>query len=289
MIKFTCLVLPWEVTQFSSLVNNLLISGNHLDKNDIKNIKFKITYSNIENQINWSESKMTKECTEVIFANACKLLKKFFEVDYEVNNDIKGVVGHRRVEFEKYDYDYCCTFDSDIQFDYRLLKKIHDSCKLISSTDKNPHIITPSLPCYWDESWDIISMMSSKQYDYWKKNLSLFSIPLYHKNDVQLVKLPTFKFGGGFFTCYSKSFLEQYKLPIELGDTYGLEDTYILLKALYEKFSKNKPLTQYLLRGLLVFDKRDCGELSQIRELFTVRDLGKSILTLDDINKLVMI
>ena len=49
-------------------------------------------------------------------------MNRHFNVSYELNNNILGCVGHRRREFNKNDYDYCITFDSDIDFDPKLLK-----------------------------------------------------------------------------------------------------------------------------------------------------------------------
>jgi len=158
MIKFTCIVLPWEVTQLILIVNNLLIAANYLNKVDFKDIKFQISYSNVDGQIDWTNSKINKESTQQMFINSCELLSKFFNVSYEINDTLTGCVGHRRREFEKYDYDYCCTFDTDVHFDHRLLEKILYATRVVNNNDKNPHIITPSIPCYWDDSWHAISM-----------------------------------------------------------------------------------------------------------------------------------
>lgn len=279
------MVLPWEVTQLGLIVNNFLTAANYLNEEDFKQIKFQISYSNIDGQIDWEKSKINKQSTEQMFINSCELLSKFFTVSYEIDNTLLGCVGHRRREFEKYDYDYCCTFDTDIHFDYILLKMMIDASKLISLQDNNPHIITPSIPCYWDDSWNVVSMFPSKEYDYWKKSVSLFGITLCIDN-VNIVRIPQHKWGGGFFTCYSKLFLEKYKLPDELGNTYGYDDTYLMFKAQYETVVMKNVISQYLLQGLLVFDKRDFGPYINIRNLFEIKSMGNQISPIKNINDL---
>jgi hypothetical protein len=206
-------------------------------------------------------------------------MKRYFNVSYELNNNILGCVGHRRREFNKNDYDYCITFDSDIDFDPKLLKsfllgldgsmipKIKINKDKIEYPEKSNYIITPQLPMYWDSTWDSISKW---QYSSWKweefKNSSTRYFITKQKKDVNYIEIDTFKWFGGMFPCYPKSFLHEYPLADSLGDGYGSDDTYLMDCA-----QNDKNISQIILENLVVFDNRGIAELFSIRDYFNIK------------------
>lgn len=286
MIKLICLVLPWEVFQFQRICRIFLQGLKYLNDTDRDKIKFQFTYSDILNQIKWNsdKTKINKEICQSVFKNTCNLMKTHFNVSFELNNNILGCVGHRRREFNKNDYDYCITFDSDIDFDPTILKVFLHSLNELPTTkikiDKNKieytegtvHIITPQLPMYWDSSWDSISKC---KFSTWKweefKNSSNRYFIINQKDDVYGKEIDTFKWFGGMFPCYPKSFLHKYPLTDSLGDGYGSDDTYLMRCA-----AKDKYISQIVLENLIVFDNgRDDG-LFSTKEFFDLKFYRKN-------------
>ena len=281
MIKLICLVLPWEVFQFQHICRIFLQGLEYLNDTDRDKIKFQFTYSDIPNQIKWNsdKTKINKGICQSVFKNTCNLMKRYFNVSYELNNNILGCVGHRRREFNKNDYDYCITFDSDIDFDPKLLKsfllsldelpitKIKIYKNKIEYPKKSNYIITPQLPMYWDSTWDSISKW---QYSSWKweefKNSSIRYFITKQKKDVNYIEIDTFKWFGGMFPCYPKSFLHEYPLADSLGDGYGSDDTYLMDCA-----QNDKNISQIILENLVVFDNRGIAEFFSIRDYFNIK------------------
>jgi len=281
MIKLICLVLPWEVFQFQHICRIFLQGLEYLNDTDRDKIKFQFTYSDIPNQIKWNsdKTKINKGICQSVFKNTCNLMKTYFNVSFELNNNILGCVGHRRREFNKNDYDYCITFDSDIDFDPKILKsfllsldelpitKIKIYKNKIEYPKKSNYIITPQLPMYWDSTWDSISKW---QYSSWKweefKNSSIRYFITKQKKDVNYIEIDTFKWFGGMFPCYPKSFLHEYPLADSLGDGYGSDDTYLMDCA-----QNDKNISQIILENLVVFDNRGIAEFFSIRDYFNIK------------------
>ena len=281
MIKLICLVLPWEVFQFQHICRIFLQGLEYLNDTDRDKIKFQFTYSDIPNQIKWNsdKTKINKGICQSVFKNTCNLMKTYFNVSFELNNNILGCVGHRRREFNKNDYDYCITFDSDIDFDPKILKsfllsldelpitKIKIYKNKIEYPEKSNYIITPQLPMYWDSTWDSISKW---QYSSWKweefKNSSIRYFITKQKKDVNYIEIDTFKWFGGMFPCYPKSFLHEYPLADSLGDGYGSDDTYLMDCA-----QNDKNISQIILENLVVFDNRGIAEFFSIRDYFNIK------------------
>jgi len=281
MIKLICLVLPWEVFQFQYTCKLFLQGLEYLSDTDRERIKFQFTYSDVPLQILWdsNRTKISRGACQSVFKNICDLMKRHFNVSYELNNNILGCIGHRRREFNKNDYDYCITFDSDIDFDPKLLKsfllgvdgsmipKIKINKDKIEYPEKSNYIITPQLPIYWDSSWDSISkwQYSSWKWEEFKNSFNRYFI-MNQKDDVHYKEIDTFKWFGGMFPCYPKSFLHKYPLEDSLGDGYGSDDTYLMGCAATDKYT-----SQIVLENLIVFDNGRDDVLFSTKEFFDLK------------------
>ena len=245
MIKIVGLILPWETYFLPKVISSFISCKSYLSEDECKDIKFSLTYSNVPEQINWDESLAPPSYTETIFNQCCDLLSKYYNVSYEVNNDIKGCVGHRRIEFNKNDYDYCVTFDFDMNFPSTLLKTYLDATKMFNKDDLL--VITPQIPLMWDNSWKDVSLFDADfRHEYYKKP-ERFNIDLIQPGKELNIKEVKSKWFGGMFPCYSKAYLKEYPLHKDLGDGYGPDDYYLMLKGF-----KYKKVKQYLIENLIV-------------------------------------
>ena len=267
--------------QFQYTCKLFLQGLEYLSDTDRERIKFQFTYSDVPLQILWdsNRTKIDKGACQSVFKNICELMKRHFNVSYELNNNILGCVGHRRREFNKNDYDYCITFDSDIDFDPKLLKsfllgldgsmipKIKINKDKIEYPEKSNYIITPQLPIYWDSTWDSISkwQYSSWKWEEFKNSFNRYFI-MNQKDDVHYKEIDTFKWFGGMFPCYPKSFLHKYPLEDSLGDGYGSDDTYLMGCAATDKY-----ISQIVLENLIVFDNGRDDVLFSIKEFFDLK------------------
>ena len=247
MIKIVGLILPWETYFLPKVISSFISCKSYLTEDECKNIKFSLAYSNVPEQINWEESLAPPLYTESVFKQCCDLLSKYYNVEYEINDDIKGCVGHRRIEFNKNDYDYCMTFDFDMNFPPNLLKSYVETIKHFDNNDLL--VITPQIPLMWDNSWKEISLFDADyRHEYYKKP-ERFNIDLIQPDKELGIKQVKgdFKWFGGMFPCYSKGYLKEYPLHKDLGDGYGPDDYYLMLKGL-----KYKKVKQYLIKNLIV-------------------------------------
>ena len=248
-IKVIGLILPWETYFLPKIVSKFISCKNYLSKEESKNITFSLCYSNVPEQIDWDNSSAIPLHTENIFNKCCKLLNQYYDVNYKIDNNIKGCVGHRRLEFNKDDYDYCVTFDPDMNFPSTLLKAYSDAVKLFNKEDLL--VFTPQTTVMWDETWQDVCCFNVNSRNEYYKHPARFNIDLIQPNKDKLqfnMTQVNSKWYGGMFPCYSKGYLKEYPLPKQLGDGYGPDDYYLLLKGL----NGSKKHSQYLIEGLIV-------------------------------------
>jgi hypothetical protein len=115
----------------------------------------------------------------------------------------------------------------------------------------------------WDTSWDVIVNSSYINEPFNFRNTNDAIVDTYHlKNNGEIGLKPLifnnqkyFKFGGGWFTLYSKSLIDTIDFPKEL-EGYGGFDNYVM------NFCYNKPnlVTQYKIENLVITDKHNHTE-----------------------------
>jgi hypothetical protein len=89
------------------------------------------------------------------------------------------------------------------------------------------YIISPSLPKWWDGSWNYLchSEYMDKEYGYATTKEAMENTIIQPIKNIQVKELPILKFGCGMHTLYSKSFWKFVGIPESFGG-YGPEDTY---------------------------------------------------------------
>ena len=246
-VKIVGLVLPWETHFLPKVISSFISCKAYLTDKDAGNIKFSLAYSNVPDQIDWENALATPEYTENVFTECCELLSRYYDVDYVVDDTIGGCVGHRRREFEKDDYDFCVTFDCDMNFPSNLLKVYSELIK--SANPEESIVLTPQIPVMWDDTWKTVTVHpASYRHEYYKRP-DRFNIDLIQPDEPLKVQeyRSGFKWYGGMFPCYSKQYLHKYPLHNDLGNGYGPDDYYLMMKA-----EKNGGVRQFVVENLVV-------------------------------------
>lgn len=176
----------------------------------------------------------------------------YFKVDYST----KGILDCFTQNLKKYkDVDDIILLETDIIFNRYTLSTLLESAREVRSITSE-YIITPEHTKLWDDSWDIVvnSRFISKPQHY--RNIgdaiddtvlidpNIYLTPLIFGNNKH------FKFGGGWFTLYSKRLVDNIGFPDTLQG-YGGLDNFIITYC----YKTQTPI-QYVVRNLVVTE--DC-------------------------------
>jgi hypothetical protein len=204
----------------------------------------------------WNKSILKKD----YFLNRLEHLEKYYcnwcdECYFNTDEDVKGALGYFIKNIDKYpDVDSIILLEPDVIFGPYTLNLFLESS--IQAKQHSPnYIITAEYVKMWDSSWDVVvnSNFINKPFSY--RNTIDPIIDTYSVyGDINLIPLVIdnakyFKFGGGWFTMYSKSLFDQIDFHKTL-DGYGPLDNYII------NFCHNKPnlVTQYKIENLVITD-----------------------------------
>jgi hypothetical protein len=91
------------------------------------------------------------------------------------------------------------------------------------------YILSPSLPKWWDDSWDELchSDYIDKEFGYATTKEAIDNAAIQTVGAITARQIRDIKFGCGMHTLYSKSFWELVGIPESFGG-YGPEDTYAM-------------------------------------------------------------
>jgi hypothetical protein len=185
------------------------------------------------------------------FINKFKNLEKYAnwcdEYYFNIDNKVKGCVDCCINNIYKYlEVDDMIWLDIDIIFNPFTLNLILESSLEIKSKQSN-YIITPEYVKLWDNSWDVLVNDSffNKFYGYEKTNDPIIDTIITNEN-INLEPLTTYKWGGAWFTLYSKKLLDYIQFPKDI-EGYSPIDTFIMECC---KYIPNT--TQYKIKNLIV-------------------------------------
>jgi hypothetical protein len=271
-VVFSVFIFPWEIDGLERILSDLKQASCFLS-NDVK-YTLSVTMDVSDSRINWQDSKIPKQFFIDKFENL-KPLCNWCDAEFDTNQslDCFGSAGKRRKDSVKYK-DKCDLFvwlDPDMYFPMHILQVLEVAIGQIS--DKN-YIITPELIRYWDNSWDIIT---NKKYLREPHNHRDY-FDMYSVNQVAqeldapyIEKIPSIKFGGGWFTCISHDLLQLSTVPDFIGP-YGPDDTWLTTFALNHRPSKS---CQYVMRNIVV---------TEIGKKYIVDNHYKKYLKLNDVD-----
>jgi len=205
----------------------------------------------------WDKSILKKD----YFLDRLKHLEKYYtnwcdECYFDTNETIKGALGYFiKNSLTKYhNVDNIILLEPDVIFNPYTLSLFLTSAEQIKNQSSN-YIITAEYVKMWDSSWDILvnSKFINESFTY-RNTIDPIADTYFISNDVNLIPLVInnnkyFKFGGGWFTMYSKSLFDLIDFPKTL-DGYGPLDNYIM----YFCTHQSHLVTQYKIENLIVTD-----------------------------------
>lgn len=216
-----------------------------------------VTYPLSNYFVDWENSILKKD----YFFNKFEILKKYGdwcdESYFHIDEEVKGCIDMCINNIYKYDVDDTIMLDNDIIFNQYTLNTILEASLEVKKQTPN-YIITPEQVKMWDESWDIVTneyfrnkpnnpfyVLINDPLDDSFSNYGEIEIePLVYNNQ------KVFKFGGGWFTLFSKSLLNSIEFPRDIKG-YGAIDTFIMMCCNYIPDA-----VQYKIKNLVICEDR---------------------------------
>jgi hypothetical protein len=205
------------------------------------------------NLVDWSKSQLPKQFFIDKF-NQIKTLWDWAEIQFIIDEENKclGCDDKRREAIRSTTADNILYLDSDLLFKPELLNYIIESAKLIN---QDYYIISPQTVRMWDNSWDVIT---NNQYLNTSANMETyyandpFKIIANNFEDLNLIPINQFKFGGGWFNLLSTKLLKLTDIPDSFGP-YGIDDLYVMICCDIMK-NKGYSIQQYVLENAVVIE-----------------------------------
>ncbi len=246
--------MPQEFEDLALTLYNLKINSVFLEAGI--NYKVDLTMCLSDELTDWELSKLPKEYIKERTEELCRKYLDWceFELVIENGNQILGCVSQRRNSWLKNtDADFFIWLDTDIFFKDITLFYMNETIKMVKNDNFDMFVITPQFVKQWDNTWDVIVNQNywNMPLDYYKTN-NVFGDCLPQFDTVNVKRLETFKFAGGWFTLISKSLLDKISVPESFGH-YGLEDTFIMICSSLMK-NKGIEVNQFIIENLI------CGE-----------------------------
>ncbi len=195
----------------------------------------------------WDNSTLKQDYFISKFKNLEKYTEWCDEYYFNIDDKVKGCVDCCINNIYKYsNIDDMIWLDVDIIFNPYTLNLILESSLEIKQKQLN-YIITPEYVKLWDNSWDVLvnDNFINESYGYEKKNDPIIdTITTY--GDISLEPMNGYKWGGGWFTLYSKKLLDYIHFPRDI-EGYSPIDTFIM------ECCKHIPdATQYKIKNLVI-------------------------------------
>jgi len=215
-----------------------------LDKND--DVTLKVTLNLNPELTDWKNSELKQGYFVSRFGILFNGLKNVNEVI--LDTFCWGTTQQKRESY-KLDYDQFIFCDTDILFHEHMLKyQLNISYRL-----DGMYIVSPSLPKWWDDSWDMLchSDYIDKPFGYATDSDEIAKdVFVQQIKGVNANQIPKIKFGCGMHTLYSKSFWEFVGIPESFGG-YGPEDTYGMSAANMAN-SVGYDIKQFVMDGIYI-------------------------------------
>ena len=235
-------VMPLELEMFQRFMERYRIALFHCKDYDVT---IKATLNLNPKLTDWDNSELKQDYFMEKFRNefAYKGMKNINQII--LDDSVWGTTQQKR-ESIKIDYfDQFIFVDSDIAIhEHQLLYQLRASEKL-----DGKYIISPSIPKWWDRSWDYLVGEGLND----TPALTQETVDkVYTQTPTKLVmrQIPTIKFGCGMHTLYSKEFWQFIGIPDSLGG-YGPEDTIGMMRAI-AAIQKGHDIKQFVLDGVFI-------------------------------------
>jgi hypothetical protein len=211
--------MPLELEMFERFMIQYHRALQYLDEND--DVTLKVTLNLNPELTDWDNSELKQGYFVARFGVLFNGIKNINEVILDTS--CWGTTQQKRESY-KLDYDQFIFVDDDILMHEHMLKYQLNIANQLDGT----YIVSPSLPKWWDDSWEDLCHFDykDKPYGYAMDSKEVAdNTPIQEINVINAREISTIKFGCGMHTLYSKSFWELVGIPETFGG-YGPEDTY---------------------------------------------------------------
>jgi len=213
-------VMPSEIEMFERQMQLFRKAFLYLDDRD--DVTLKVTLNLNPELTDWDNSELKNGHFVNRFAILFNGIKNINEIILDTS--CWGTTQQKRESY-KLDYDQFIFCDTDILFHEHMLKhQLNISYQL-----DGVYILSPSLPKWWDDSWDELchSDYMDKEFGYATTKEAIDNALIQKVESITARQIRDIKFGCGMHTLYSKSFWELVGIPESFGG-YGPEDTYAM-------------------------------------------------------------
>ena len=193
----------------------------------------------------WDKSELKQDYFIKIF-NEQFQYKDITNINQIVLDDSMWGTTQQKRESIKIDYfDQFIFVDTDIVLhEHQLMYQLRASEQL-----NGKYIVSPAIPKWWDNSWDVLVDSSMRDTEFNTKE-TLESVHQQTPNKLVMHLIPTIKFGCGMHTLYSKEFWQFIGIPDSFGG-YGPEDTFGMMASI-GAIKKGYDIKQYVLDGIYI-------------------------------------
>lgn len=236
-------VMPYEIEMFERLMDRYHTAFKYLDKGDDVTIRATL---NLNPQLtDWDESELKQDYFIDIFNKQFGSLK----TDNQIITDTScwGTTQQKR-ECIELDYEQFIFCDTDILFHPHQLKYQLDTSYQLDGM----YVLSPSLPKWWDGSWDILCHRDYMHKEYGFANSAECGrfTETQEIERIETKRIPHIKFGCGMHTLYSKSFWKFVGIPESFGG-YGPEDTFAMTISNLA-IGNGYDIKQYVMDGIFI-------------------------------------
>jgi hypothetical protein len=236
-------VMPHEIEMLERFVNQYRRALAYLDENDKLTIKVSLNLN--PHLTDWDNSELKQDYFIEKFTSLFDGIKNINEII--LDDSLWGTTQQKR-ESIKLPFEQFIFCDADILLHEYLLKyQLNLSYQL-----EGMYIVSPSIPRWWDASWDLIvhSGLMDKGLGNAHTQEALDNAFTQDASNVSVRISPKVKFGCGMHTLYSRSFWNFVGIPESFGG-YGPEDTYGMnCSDVAKKYGFE--VTQYVLDGIYI-------------------------------------
>ena len=213
----------------------------------------------------WDNSELKQDYFIKIF-NEQFQYKEIHQLNEIILDDSMWGTTQQKRESIKIDYfDQFVFVDTDIVLhEFQLLYQLKAAEPL-----SGKYIVSPSLPKWFDDSWDVLVCSGMENVDFNTKE-TLDSVHLQQPTELNMKQTPYIKFGCGMHTLYSREFWQFIGIPESFGG-YGPEDTFGMVASTRAN-ERGYNIKQYVLDGLYITEDYLNREPT-IRDKITKSDL----------------
>jgi hypothetical protein len=235
--------MPHEIEMLERFMVQYRKALSYLDAND--NFTMKVSLNLNPELTNWEASELKQDYFIEKFNKLFDGIKNINEI--VTDNSLWGTTQQKRESIKLY-YDQFIFCDADILLHEHLLKhQLNLSYQL-----NNMYRVSPSIPRWWDDSWDELCHSSyiDKEFGYATTKEAIDDALIQKVEAITARQIRDIKFGCGMHTLYSKSFWELVGIPESFGG-YGPEDTYAMAaSALANKLGCG--VRQFVMDGIYI-------------------------------------